>query len=106
MARIKNMCHRCRHTWRLKGEHLASSCPKCGSQYVGPARAGGIGLIGLLVLVAGALAAALYLGLIDEQDLPVDLPEVPGLTDGPQEPAPPPEEGGKTGPKKKPPAGG
>lgn len=96
MARIKNLCHRCRHTWRLKGEHLSSACPQCGSPYVGPAPAGGIGLIGLLVLVGGALAAALYLGLIDKNDLPVDLPDVPSLG-GEAEPPPTPDEQTKPG---------
>lgn len=80
MARIKNVCHRCRHTWRLKGEHLSSACPKCGSAYVGPAPAGGIGLLGLIVILGGGLAAAVYLGLIKTEDLPA-IPAVPGLTE-------------------------
>lgn len=92
MARIKNVCHRCRHTWRLKGEHLSSACPKCGSAYVGPAPAGGIGLLGLIVIVGGGLAAAVYLGLIKREDLPA-IPEVPGLTE--EAPPPPPEPGAK-----------
>ena len=89
MAAIKNVCHRCRHTWRLKGEHLSSNCPKCGSQYVGPARAGGIGLFGLLVLAAAGLGAAVWFGLIDARDLP-RVPALPGGLGGAEEPAKPP----------------
>lgn len=85
MASIKNVCHRCRHTWRLKGEHLSTHCPKCGSPYVGPAAARGIGLFGLLLLAGAAFGGAVWFGFID----PKDLPEVPGLPGTAKEAEPP-----------------
>lgn len=56
MGSPRNVCHRCRHKWKVKG--WAEECPKCGHTNVGPTDhapglAGPVAII-LIVVVAGA----------------------------------------------------
>lgn len=59
---LKNQCHRCQNIWRPKGKHLDSSCPKCGSEYVGPAA--NKGLIGMLLSKLPVLIVLIAIGFV------------------------------------------
>jgi len=63
MATPRNVCHRCRHKWKVK-KGLAKSCPKCGCDNVGPTDPAGGLLPKLVVVVLLAGGVAWWLGLL------------------------------------------
>ncbi|MGE0712616.1 MAG: FxLYD domain-containing protein [Planctomycetota bacterium] len=63
MATPRNVCHRCRHKWKVK-KNMAPECPKCGWDNIGPTDPAPSPLPKLAVIALLALLAAWKLGLL------------------------------------------
>lgn len=66
MATPRNVCHRCRHKWKVKRGEWSRECPKCGHANVGPTDPAPSLLpkLGLVILILAG--GAYYLGLIGD----------------------------------------
>lgn len=63
MAR-RNVCHACRHKWKVKKNEWASECPKCGRGNVGPTDDSSSILPKLIMVVVILAGGAYYFGLL------------------------------------------
>lgn len=64
MGTPRNVCHRCRHKWKVSKGEWARECPKCGHGNVGPTDPAP-SLLPKLVIVGGiVLGGAYYTGVI------------------------------------------
>lgn len=63
MAR-RNVCHACRHKWKVGKNEWAKECPKCGRTNVGPTDDSPSILPKLVMVVVILLGGAYYMGLL------------------------------------------
>jgi len=64
MATPRNVCHRCRHKWKVKRGEWSRECPKCGHANVGPTDPAPSILPKLVLVVLILAGGAYYLGLV------------------------------------------
>lgn len=64
MGTARNVCHRCRHKWKVSRGEWSQECPKCGHGNVGPTDPAPSLLPKLVVGGAILLGGAYYTGLI------------------------------------------
>jgi len=63
MAR-RNVCHSCRHKWKVGNKEWATECPKCGRGNVGPTDDSPSILPKLVMVVVILAGGAYYMGLL------------------------------------------
>lgn len=66
MATPRNVCHRCRHKWKVKRGEWSRECPKCGHANVGPTDPAPSILPKLALVLLILAGGAYYLGLVGD----------------------------------------